>query len=161
MLAVEDESDAGQREARAVDGVYALHPFGESEQTIPNLRAWKVVRHRSRQIVMAMRTEENRLALASWRVNADGAVVQTGSSGSQPDQVLQVELARAEKYVVAYRSLAQELRLVSWDVSNTGAIYRAGESDVWHEPVRRVAGRTSAALAGHVGERGPVRAGRL
>ena len=138
MLASDEASESGGAAARPMAGVRSLHAVGESEATIPNLHACKAVRHRSRQVVMAMRTEDNRLALESWRVNADGAVVQTGSSAPQPDQVLQVELARAEKYVVAYRSLAQELRLVSWDVSNTGAIYRAGESETWREPVRKI-----------------------
>ena len=138
MFAGEEGGAESSDEVQAMAGVGSLHLVGESDHIIQNVHTCKVLRHRSRQVVMAMRTAGNRLVLESWRVNADGAVVQTGMSAPQPDEVLQVELARAEKYVVAYRSLTQELHLVSWDVSNTGAIYRAGESEVWREPVRRV-----------------------
>ncbi|RIK43784.1 MAG: hypothetical protein DCC55_04360 [Chloroflexi bacterium] len=130
-----DESGL-QGSATAASG--GILPAGHQTVDSPATRTGAAARHRSRQVVTAVRTPDNQLALASWRVNADGSVIKTGASGPQPDQVAQVELVRASKFVVAYRSLAQELRLVSWDVSNTGAIYRAGESELWPERVRRV-----------------------
>lgn len=116
----------------------AILPAGKHISDAPAMRAGVATKHRSRQVVTAAQIPNNQLALASWRVNADGSVIQTGASGSQPDLVAQVDLARAGKFVVAYRSTTQQLKLVSWDVSNTGAIYRAGESELWPERVRRV-----------------------
>jgi hypothetical protein len=116
----------------------AILPAGAHGIDSPSIQGGVATRHRSRQVVTALQIPNNQLALTSWRVNADGSVIQTGASGPQPDQVAQVEMARAGKFVVAYRSSAQQLKLVSWDVSNTGAIYRAGESDLWPERVRRV-----------------------
>lgn len=126
------------REGAAMAAADAILPAGQHLTDTPGLRAGIAVRHRSRQVVTAIQMPNSQLALASWRVNADGSVIQTGASGPQPDQVAQVDLARAGKFVVAYRSTTQQLKLVSWDVSNTGAIYRAGESELWPERIRRV-----------------------
>lgn len=116
----------------------AIHPLGESVSMAPTVRECVAARHRSRQLVTAVRTAQNQLTLDSWRVNADGSVIRTGTSGPQTEPVGQIALARAAKYVVAYRTDAQQVKLVSWDVSNTGAIYRAGESAPWPEPVRKL-----------------------
>ncbi|MEZ4736376.1 MAG: hypothetical protein R3E79_55525 [Caldilineaceae bacterium] len=96
------------------------------------------VKHRARQAVSAMRTIDNRLRLYSWRVNADGAVLRTGSSSSQTSAVQQVQLVHARNYVVACRTNDGELHLSRWDVSNTGAIYPAGESNLCARQVQWV-----------------------
>jgi hypothetical protein len=119
----------------SADGIYAA---GSSRESLAEICECVAVKHRGRQVLTAVRTAHNGLALISWRVNADGSVIQTGTSGIQPEPVAQIDLARAGKFVVAYRTPAHQARLVSWDVSNTGAIYRAGESDLWPEPVRQV-----------------------
>lgn len=116
----------------------AIQVLGESVSIAPAVRQCVAVRHRSRQMLTVVRTAQNEMTLDSWRVNADGSIIWTGTSGPQTERVAQIALARAAKYVVAYRTDTQRLKLVSWDVSNTGAIYRAGESDPWPEPVRKV-----------------------
>jgi hypothetical protein len=137
MIAGEEDEDgqAAPASQASANGIYAA---GGSHETLAEICECVAVKHRGRQVVTAVRTAHNGLALISWRVNADGAVIQTGTSGIQPEPVAQIDLARAGKFVVAYRTPAQQGRLVSWDVSNTGAIYRAGESSLWPEPVRQV-----------------------
>jgi hypothetical protein len=88
------------------------------------------IKQRGRQVITAVCTIGHQLNLFSWRVNADGAVVRTGTSGPQPGQVAQIAIARARKFVTAFRTATRQLQLISWDVSNTGAIYRAGSSRV-------------------------------
>ncbi len=100
------------------------------KQNVTGLAAHEVimVKHRARQVLTAIRTVEDRLHLVSWRVNADGSILQTGSSNAQIDAIHQACLARARNYVVACRTHTGELQFSRWDVSNTGAIYLAGES---------------------------------
>jgi hypothetical protein len=113
-------------------------PAGESASIGHAMHQAALAKHRARQVVTAARADTGQLELDSWRVNADGSVSHTGTSGPHPDCVAQLDMARAQKFVIAYRTPAQELKLVSWDVSNTGAIYRAGESTPWPERVRAV-----------------------
>lgn len=85
-----------------------------------------LVKQRARQAVMAMRTLDSGVRLVSWRVNADGSLLRTGSSSLQLDGVQQIKLVHARNYVVACRTENGEMHLSRWDVSNTGAIYLAG-----------------------------------
>lgn len=85
-----------------------------------------IVKQRARQVVTAIRTLDSGVRLLSWRVNADGSLLRTGSSSLQLDAIQQVKLVRARNYVVACRTQSGEVQLSRWDVSNTGAIYLAG-----------------------------------
>jgi len=85
-----------------------------------------MVKHRARQVLTAVRTLEDQMRLFSWRVNADGSVICTGSS-APVEAIQQVQLVRARAYIVGCRTQSGELQLSRWDVSNTGAIYLAGE----------------------------------
>lgn len=85
-----------------------------------------MVKQRARQTVTALRTLDEQVRLYSWRVNADGAVLRTGSGTLALPAVEQVAMVHARNYVVACRTQAGELQLSRWDVSNTGAIYLAG-----------------------------------
>lgn len=87
----------------------------------------RMLKHRARQVVTVLRTLDNQLRLCSWRVNADGSILRTGSSSNAVmDAVQQVQMVRARNYVVACRTQSGELHFSRWDVSNTGAIYLAG-----------------------------------
>lgn len=98
------------------------------QQSNTELRAQEVVivKQRARQVLTAMCTLDAHLRLFSWRVNADGTLLCTGSSSAQFADVQQVQMVRARNYVVACRTALGELYLSRWDVSNTGAIYLAG-----------------------------------
>ena len=85
-----------------------------------------IVKHRARQVLTAVRTVDEQIRLFSWRVNADGAVLCTGTTDLPIDGVAQVDLARARKYITACRTGMGVLHLQCWDVSNTGAIYASG-----------------------------------
>lgn len=121
-------------------GKRAPQVIGAVTQSSTGLFAQEVttVKHRARQAVSAMRTIDNHFRLYSWRVNADGSVLRTGSSSGQMVAVQQVQLVHARNYVVAYRTSAGELQLSRWDVSNTGAIYPAGESKLCAHQVQGV-----------------------
>jgi hypothetical protein len=106
-----------------------LHQMGVSSEELTLVRECVPIKHRGRQIVTAVSTTDERLSLLSWRVNADGSVICTGSSTAHHEEATQVCIAKARKFVVAYRTKEDHLKLVSWDVSNTGAIYRSSEYD--------------------------------
>jgi len=85
-----------------------------------------IVKQRARQVVTALRTLADQVRLFSWRVNADGSLLRTGSGALPLDNVGQIAMVQARNYVVACRTETGELHLSRWDVSNTGAIYLAG-----------------------------------
>lgn len=85
-----------------------------------------IVKQRGRQAVTAMCTLDRGVGLVSWRVNADGSLLRTGSSSLPLADVQQITMVHARNYVVACRTDAGEIHLSRWDVSNTGAIYLAG-----------------------------------
>lgn len=85
-----------------------------------------MVKQRARQVVTAMRGLDDQVRLFSWRVNADGALLRTGSGKLPLGAVQQIKMVQVRNYVVACRTQAGELHLSRWDVSNTGAIYLAG-----------------------------------
>ena len=85
-----------------------------------------IVKQRARQAVTAMRTMERGVRLVSWRVNADGSLLRTGSNTLHLDEVAQIKLVHARNYVLACRTATGEMHISRWDVSNTGAIYLAG-----------------------------------
>lgn len=116
----------------------ALEQIGENHEPVMGVRSFVLLRQRGRQVLTALRTSDRLLNLITWRVNADGAVVQTGESGVQPEQIMQIDMAHAGKFVVACRTVAHHLKLISWDVANTGAIYRAGESVEQRPAIRAV-----------------------
>jgi hypothetical protein len=96
-----------------------------------------MVKHRARQVLTAIRTLDDQMRLFSWRVNADGAVICTGSS-APVEAIQQVQLVRARSYVVGCRTQSGELHLSRWDVSNTGAIYLAGEKQPYAHQIQWV-----------------------
>ncbi len=131
----------GRKEIRvdqAIGGTATPHALLALQQNVTGLLAQEVVmvKHRARQVLAAMRTLDDRLQLVSWRVNADGSLLHTGSSSAQAAAIQQVRLVRARNYVVACRTQKGELQLSRWDVSNTGAIYLAGESTPAAQQVR-------------------------
>lgn len=85
-----------------------------------------MVKQRARQAVTALRAMDDQVRLYSWRVNADGSLLRTGSGALALTAVQQVAMVHARNYVVACRTQRGELHLSRWDVSNTGAIYLAG-----------------------------------
>lgn len=95
-----------------------------------------LVKHRARQVLTALRTREDHLQLVSWRVNADGSVLQTGSSHVQTATMQQLRFVHARNYVVACLTQSGELQLSRWDVSNTGAIYLAGTRTLDLQPLQ-------------------------
>ncbi len=105
-----------------------IEQIGENVDQAACVHECVSIKQRGRQVLTAVGTADHQLALFSWRVNADGAVIRTGASGAQPGRVAQIAIAHARKFVTAFRTATRQLQLVSWDVSNTGAIYRAGES---------------------------------
>lgn len=127
-----------KQEAGVCNQPIGFQLMGESSEPALVVRECVPVKHRARQVLTAVRTLNDRLELLSWRVNADGSVIRTGSSGPQRQRVLQIDMARGRKYVVACRTGARRLQLVSWDVSNTGAIYRAGDSGRQGEQILQV-----------------------
>ncbi len=90
------------------------------------IHACVLVKHRARQVLTAIRTLDNHLRLFSWRVNADGAILCTGTTDAQVHDVMQIDLVRAHKYVSACRTGAGAMHLQCWDVGNTGEIYASG-----------------------------------
>lgn len=129
-------TESGETVASAAS-VGMMQPMGYSQKPLA-VRECVPIKHRGRQIVTAVRTIDNELNLLSWRVNADGSVACTGSSGAQSGSASQLDIAKARQFVVAYRTGARRLKLSSWDVSNTGAIYPAGESSEQDERIRKV-----------------------
>lgn len=115
---------------KADQGAAAPHTIIAMQQSSTALSAQAVVivKHRARQALTAVRTIDDGLRLFSWRVNADGSVLRTGSSSAPNSAVRQVQMVHARNYVLACRTNTGELQLSRWDVSNTGAIYPAGES---------------------------------
>ncbi|MBX3013997.1 MAG: hypothetical protein KF832_20925 [Caldilineaceae bacterium] len=85
-----------------------------------------IVKQRARQVLTVLRTLDEGVQLCSWRVNADGTILRTGSSNAPFAQVRQVQAVHARNYVLACRTATGELQLSRWEVSNTGAIYLAG-----------------------------------
>lgn len=90
-----------------------------------------IVKHRARQVVTAMHTLHNQLRLFSWRVNADGTVICTGTTEGIGEGVAQIALIQvapdhAEQYLVGWRTEHGAVYLQSWAVSNTGAFYADG-----------------------------------
>ncbi|MEZ4673750.1 MAG: hypothetical protein R2932_05830 [Caldilineaceae bacterium] len=94
------------------------------------IQACVLVKHRARQVLTAIRTLDNRLRLFSWRVNADGTVLCTGTTDAAVNDVTQITLIHARKYVSACRTQSGSMHLQCWDVSNTGAIYPSGPATV-------------------------------
>ncbi|MEZ4860490.1 MAG: hypothetical protein R3C14_04260 [Caldilineaceae bacterium] len=102
----------------------------------PLIHSCVAVKYRNRQVLTAVRTVEDQLCLVSWRVNADGTVVKTGTTLADHTAVTQVRMVQARKFIVACRTLTGQLVLSSWDVSNIGAIYAAGRSEVVETDLR-------------------------
>jgi hypothetical protein len=115
-----------------------VQPVGQSGNVLANVRECILIKHRGRQALSAVRTADHRLKLFSWRVNADGAILQTGATGPQAENVAQIEIIKTGKFVVACRTRKQQVQLSSWDVTNTGAIYRAGEHQIQEEKITKV-----------------------
>ena len=95
-----------------------------------------IVKQRGRQAVTAMRTLDRGVGLVSWRVNADGSLLRTGSNSLPLADVQQITMVHARNYVVACRTAHGEVHLSRWDVSNTGAIYLAGSQQDDVQPIQ-------------------------
>ena len=97
-----------------------------------------LLRYRPRQILTVTPMLDNTLRLVSWRVDADGAVEQTGDGCCQTMPLSNVAVARGEKVVVAGCGVNGQLRLSSWDISPIGAISYAGACDEPNERISQV-----------------------
>lgn len=115
---------------KAEQGAADPHAISAMQQSSTGLLAQEVVivKHRARQALTAVHTLDDGLRLLSWRVNADGSVLRTGSSSPAGTAIRQVQMVHARNYVLAYRTREGAVQLSRWDVSNTGAIYPAGAS---------------------------------
>jgi len=119
-----------------LDGIRRLYPFlcrrGDSGSQAGFVSEIAAVKHRSQQVVNAVRTQAGTLKLIAWRVNANGSVTRTGDSGSQAGAASSISIARnpgSSRYVTAVRTASGALKLISWDVNATGSsIARRGDS---------------------------------
>jgi hypothetical protein len=115
-----------------ISGIQGLYPGisrrGDSDGLAG--RVWEIAatKHRTQQVVTAVRTGSNTLQLISWQVNNDGSVSRTGDSGNQAGRATNIDIARGNKYVTACRTSSRRLKLISWDITSAGAISRAGDS---------------------------------
>ena len=90
--------------------------------------AIRVARHRSQQVVTAVKDAAGRLKLITWRLEANGDMTRTGDSGSQVGAVTDLDIARASRFVVACRTAAGSLMLISFDIADSGAVARVNDS---------------------------------
>lgn len=116
-----------------LDGLFELYPGyrrrGDSANQAGEIRSNACIRHRTSQVISAVRTSSNTLRLIAWQVDPSGAVNRTGDSGNQVGISYEADIARGDRYVVACRTAAGTLKLISWDVNNAGtAINRRGDS---------------------------------
>jgi astacin len=127
--------DVGQRnglsagDIAAIRRIYYFQRRGDSANLAGAVSDIAVIRHRTQQVVTAVRTQENTLKLISWQVSNDGSVSRLGDSGDQAGAASDIDIAHGSRYVVACRTAAGKLKLISWNVSDAGAITRAGDSD--------------------------------
>ncbi len=118
------------------DGVRRLYPFlcrrGDSGSQAGFVSEIAAVRHRTRQVITATRTQAGTLKLIAWQVAANGGVTRTGDSGDQAGAATSIAIARnttGSRYVTACRTAAGTLRLISWDVNAAGtSLTRRGDS---------------------------------
>lgn len=108
--------------------IYRFLRRGDSGNAAGEAREIALINHRTQQLVTAVRTQNGRLKLISWRVTPSGSVRRTGDSGNQAGTASHIDIARGLRYVVACRTGAGDLKLISWDVSAGGAISRRGDS---------------------------------
>jgi hypothetical protein len=125
-------ADQVTRMQAALDGprvsIARIRRLGDSDDLAGFVREIAAIKHRSQQVVTAVRTQSNTLKLISWRVNNDGSVSRTGDSGGQAGRASNIAIAKGNKYVVACRTSSGNLKLISWDINSAGAITRAGDS---------------------------------
>lgn len=118
------------------DGIRRLYPFvcrrGDSGSQAGFVSEIAAVRHRTRQVLTATRTQAGTLKIIAWQVAANGAIARTGDSADQAGDATSIAIARpptGSRYVTACRTANGALKLISWDVNAAGtAITRRGDS---------------------------------
>jgi hypothetical protein len=131
---IEAPQPIGQRTAlsagdlAAIRRLYYFRRRGDSGNLAGHVSAIAAIRHGTRHVVTAVRTQENTLKLISWRVATDGSVTRTGDSGNLAGAASDIDIARGSRYVVACRTGEGTLKLISWNINDAGAITRAGDS---------------------------------
>jgi hypothetical protein len=119
-----------------IDGIRRLYPMlcrrGDSGRQAGFVAEIVAARHRTRQVINAVRTQSGVLKLIAWRVNASGAIVRTGDSGGQAGRASSIVITRqptGSTFVVALRTSSGRLKLISWGVNASGTnISRRGDS---------------------------------
>jgi hypothetical protein len=119
-----------------IDGIRRLYPFlcrrGDSGSQAGFVSEIAAVKHRSQQVINAVRTQAGTLRLIAWQVNANGSVTRTGDSADQAGAASDISIARnpgTSQYVTAVRTGSGSLRLISWGVNAAGtAMTRRGDS---------------------------------
>jgi hypothetical protein len=118
-----------------LDGIRRLYPYicrrGDSGSRAGFVREIAAVKHRSRQVITATRTQAGTLKLIAWIVLANGSVRRTGDSGNQAGRATFISIARgsSSRYVTAVRTSGGTLKLISWGVNAAGStIRRRGDS---------------------------------
>lgn len=123
-----------------LQGHHTQFPFGNGIHSLQNEPVWNgcgrpvavenciIRKQRARQVVTALQTIDGQLRLFSWRVNADGTIICTGTTAGQGENIVQIELTAIEthpvsSYVVGWRTAQGLLYIQRWNVSNTGAIF--------------------------------------
>jgi hypothetical protein len=101
---------------------------GDSDDQAGFVSEIAAIKHRSQQVVTAVRTQSNTLKLISWQVLANGSVNRTGDSSNQAGVASSIDITKGSKYVTACRISEGNLRLISWDIDNGGIISRLGDS---------------------------------
>lgn len=112
----------------AVRRIYYYQRQGDSRNLAGAVSEIATIRHRTQQVVTAVRTGSDNLRLISWQVNADGSVTRTGDSSNQAGEASSIDIAHGNLYVTACRTGSGKLRVISWDINNAGAITRKGDS---------------------------------
>lgn len=119
-----------------IDGIRMLYPSicrrGDSGEQAGFVSEISAVRHRTSQIITAVRTQAGTLKLIGWRLNANGSFTRTGDSGVLAGAATNIKIARNRNdanFVTAVRTGANNLKLISWSINVAGStITRLGDS---------------------------------
>lgn len=115
-------------------GIRSLYPMicrrGDSASQAGFISEEVSIRHRTRQVVNAVRTKSGKLKLIAWRVNANGSVTRTGDSAKKAGKASHIDIARGStRFVTSCRTGSGKLKLISWSVNLSGStINRIGDS---------------------------------
>ncbi len=110
----------------------ALYRRGDSASQAGVVDEIATARLVASRLVTAVRSQDGRLKLIAWRLNANGSATRTGDSGNQAGTATSIGIARAptgNRVVTACRTDEGTLRLITWDINAAGtSIQRRGDS---------------------------------